>query len=191
MVYIPVKVNSSACLSDLVESLTIYASETLAIHELYRNKLVKGWLRGRKAVSLAFLVAFVDTPRNSTQDSDAGYLSFRSKLLTLAALMGITEVSNLSLSQVHGTDVACLQSEGELSDKKRAAVLPLRRFFQDQLVYALSCRSTLQQPILIFDDFMWQVRPTLSAPLGSSSIVHLTGPLCKRSHMEDAHVLME
>ena len=112
----------------------MYASETLPNYRL----LEKGWLRGRNVLSLAFWVAFVDAPRNSTQeDSDAGYLSFRSKLLALAALMGITEVLNLSLSPVHGTDVACLQSEGELSDKKRAAVLHLRRFFQDQLVYAL------------------------------------------------------
>ena len=88
MVYIPIKVNSSACLSDLVESLTYHDSETLAIHELYWNKLVKGWLRGSKVVSLAFWVAFVDTPKHSAQDdSDAGHRSFRSKTLTLSAPM--------------------------------------------------------------------------------------------------------
>lgn len=71
MVHIPMGHRSQlqCVLFDLAESLPIYASETLTDYELYLNRLAKGWLCGRKVVSLPFWIAFVDTPKYSAQDN--------------------------------------------------------------------------------------------------------------------------
>jgi hypothetical protein len=56
MVYVPVEVSSSACLSALASlHLTQVAlfSETLPNYALYRHRLAKGWLPGTEVVSLA------------------------------------------------------------------------------------------------------------------------------------------
>ena len=60
MVYIPIEVSSSACLSALENCFQprrrcsfIFLSETLPNYALYRHRLAKGWFPGSEVVSLA------------------------------------------------------------------------------------------------------------------------------------------
>jgi D-alanyl-lipoteichoic acid acyltransferase DltB (MBOAT superfamily) len=72
---------------------------------------------------------------------------------------------SLSLLSISWAKVNQLQPGGELSDKKRASVFHSRATytFLNYLAYALYAPLYIAGPILTFNDFMWQVRPIISA----------------------------